>query len=120
MVEFVLILPLFVTLIFVLAEAGRTFSDYLRVTDAARVAVRAAAVAPLNGSGLTPCAAAQIAVDRAGGNIQLASCNAPDDPTPGVSQATVTVTHDWSINLPLLGFLSQSGTLSSSATEAIE
>ena len=60
MLEFVLVLPLIVTLVFVLIQMGLTFNSYLRVTDAARVAARAAAVARFNGQ--QPCVAAQAAV----------------------------------------------------------
>jgi len=115
--EFVLVLPLIVTLVFVIVQLGITFNNYIQVTDAARVAARAAAVARFNND--TPCSAAQNALSRIGGGLTLGPCddtNCP--PTPG-DQCSVTVTHPWSIDLPLLP-ISDSGTLTGKATEAIE
>ena len=108
--EFVLVLPLIVTLIFVLIQVGLTFNTYLRVTDAARVAARAAAVARFSGE--SPCAAAQAAVSS---DLTVA-CGRSGSPG---SAFTVTVSHPWSIDLPLLP-LSDSGTLRSSSTERLE
>ncbi len=114
MLEFVLVLPLIVTLIFVLIQMGLTFNSYLRVTDAARVAARAAAVARFNGQ--QPCVAAQAAVPA---DLQSSvSCSFPSGTAPG-SPVQVTVTHPWSIDLPLLP-LSDSGTLKSATTERLE
>jgi hypothetical protein len=114
MLEFVLVLPLIVTLVFVIIQMGLTFNNYLRVTDAARVAARAAAVARFNGQ--SPCAAAQAAVPA---DLQSSvSCSFPSGSTPG-NPIQVTVTHPWSVNLPLLP-LSDSGNLRSSATERLE
>jgi Flp pilus assembly protein TadG len=54
-VEFAIILPLFFMLVFLVTYAGVAFNRYLRVTDAARVGAKAAAVARFTSTG-TPYA----------------------------------------------------------------
>jgi TadE-like protein len=124
--EFVLVLPLVVTLVFVMVQFGIAFNNYLQVTDAARVAARAAAVARFKGD--TPCNAAQGVID--GLNNKLHSnpdnpndvlkldptCSTTCPPTPGAT-CSLKVTFPWSVSVPLI---SDGGTLSSTATEPIE
>jgi Flp pilus assembly protein TadG len=113
--EFVLVLPLLVTLVFVLVQFGIAFNNYLQVTDAARIGARAAAVARFDGK--PACAAAQNAVNNVNSNFGF-SCSCPSGCTPGQSVA-VTVTDPWSVDLPLLP-ISDSGTLKGTSTEALE
>jgi Flp pilus assembly protein TadG len=115
-VEFVIVLPLVVTFVFVLVQFGITFNNYLRVTDAARVAARAAAVARFNGNLDDPCRAARDAVAAASSDLVLQSCSTSGRPGDPV---TITVTHRWSVSLPLLP-LSESGDLKGAATERLE
>jgi Flp pilus assembly protein TadG len=114
-VEFVIVLPLVVTLVFVLVQFGLIFNDYLRVTDAARVAARAAAVARFDGTD-DPCTAARAAVAAAQSDFgfQCSTTGVPGDPV------TITVTHPWSVSLPLLSLTPASGDLKSAATERVE
>ncbi|HET8527967.1 MAG TPA: TadE/TadG family type IV pilus assembly protein [Gaiellaceae bacterium] len=116
MVEFVLVLPLLVTLIFVVVQLGLTFSSYLRLTDVARVAARAAAVARFNG--VTPCRAATTAADTAAGTLPIDAPSCAGGTRPG-SAFSVTVTLPWKIDLPLLPW-SFDGNLQSTATEQLE
>jgi Flp pilus assembly protein TadG len=113
--EFVLVLPFIVTLVFVLIQMGLTFNTYIRVTDAAGAAARAAAVARFDGVA-DPCDAARAAVSS--DLRQNVSCTYPSGATPG-NPVQVTVTHDWRIELPLLP-LSDNGILQGSATERLE
>lgn len=113
--EFVLVLPFIVTLVFVLIQMGLTFNTYIRVTDAAGAAARAAAVARFDGVA-DPCDAAKAAV-----SVDLrqdVSCAYPSGTAPG-NPVQVTVAHDWKVDLPLLP-LSDSGILKSTATERLE
>jgi len=118
-VEFVLVLPLIVTLVFVIVQLGITFNNYLQVTDAARVGARAAAVARVNGQ--DACTAAQTAV---GNIVNLTNntfkvscvcnpCNAGD-------QVSVTVTDPWNVALPLIGISTGQHLLQGTSTEAME
>lgn len=113
--EFVLVLPFIVTLVFVLIQMGLTFNTYIRVTDAAGAAARAAAVARFDGVA-DPCDAAKAAVST--DLRQNVSCAYPSGTAPG-NPVQVTVKHDWKIELPLLP-LSDNGVLQSSATERLE
>jgi len=119
--EFVLVLPLVVTLVFVIVQFGITFNNYLQATDVARVAARAAAVARLQGQP-DPCQAAADAagniVSLSSGNFQL-QCSLPNGRTPG-DPVSITVTHDWNIELPLIGISTGGGVLKGKSTEALE
>ena len=116
MVEFVLILPLLVTLIFMVIQLGLTFSNYMRVTDIARVAARAAAVARF--SGISPCQAAATAADSAAGGLAIGRPTCSSGLNPG-DAFRVTVSLPWKISLPLLPF-SWSGNLKSTSTDRLE
>lgn len=109
-IEFVLILPVIVTLVFVVIQMGFVFNNYIRVTDAARVAARA--VSAYRFSGESACAVARNAVPD---DLDV-SC--PANVPPG-QPIQVTVSHPWQIDLPLLP-LSRSGTLKSTVTEPVE
>jgi Flp pilus assembly protein TadG len=111
LIEFALVLPLIVTLLIAVVEFGVVFKDWLSVTDTARVAARAAVVSRFGNPAQTPCAAAQAAVAAAG--LTLASC------TQSAGSVKVTVTHPWSVSLPLLP-LSDGGQLTSVVTERLE
>jgi len=121
--EFVLVLPLVVTLVFVLVQLGITFNNYLQVTDAARVAARAAAVARLQGQP-DPCQAATQAAGKVvtlGSNDFQVQCSFPNGGSqqPG-DPVAITVTHGWDIELPLIGISTGQGTLKGTSTEALE
>ena len=97
MVEFVIVLPIMLFLIFMIAYAGIGFERYSRVTNAARVAARAAAVARFDG--LDPCSAAQDAADNAmhGLTVSMDECDAG---SPG---GLVTVTLSYTLpNIPVI------------------
>jgi Flp pilus assembly protein TadG len=111
-VEFVLILPLVVGVLFALIEMGIALNDYLRVTDAARVAARAASVARFDGQ--SPCQAAAANIP---GDLALASC--PYNSITGPQRSiTITVQKTLTVDIPF--FLSRSVTVSSSANETTE
>jgi Flp pilus assembly protein TadG len=116
MVEFVLILPLLVTLIFIVIQLGLTFSNYMRVTDIARVAARAGATARFNG--LSPCQAATNAANGAAGGLAIGRPSCAGGANPG-DPFDVTVSLPWKISLPLLPF-NWSGNLQSTATDETE
>ena len=65
-VEFAIVLPILVLLVFGIAQFGIAFRNYLAITDAARVAARAAAVKRTS----SPCAAATTAIQN---NVSAAS-----------------------------------------------
>jgi Flp pilus assembly protein TadG len=115
-VEFVIVLPLLVLLVFGITQFGLAFRNHLAITDAARVAARAAAVKRTS----SPCTAATTAIQNtvsAGQWAQVSSritCAA--GPNVG-DQVKITIKYPYSIGLP---GVSASGDLTSSATERME
>jgi Flp pilus assembly protein TadG len=115
-VEFAIVLPVLVLLVFGIAQFGLAFRNYLAITDAARVAARAAAVKRTS----DPCGAATTAIQNTVSTGQWAqissriTCSAG----PNVGDAvTITIRHPYSIGLP---GVSASGDLTASATERME
>jgi Flp pilus assembly protein TadG len=94
-VEFTLILPVFLGLIFIAIGYGITLNNYLRVTDVAREAARAGAVARFNGDP-DPCAAALAAADNAAGGLTVvsadSSCTYPNGSQNAGDPIKVTIT----------------------------
>lgn len=124
MVEFVLVAPILLMLVFGIVQFGVLFHNYLTLTDAVRVGARQAAVSRTlpNPETLT-CKRIQDSATRL-----AISCNdvtvAPFDPKTGTStwaqggDVTVTAQYPYSINL--LGFVVKSGHLTSQTTERVE
>jgi len=96
-VEFVLILPIFLGLLFAAIGYGITLNNYERVTDIARVAARAAAIGRFDprfaAQSNPPCAAANAAAQQAanGLTITAVNCSPNSPPAPG-DPITISVT----------------------------
>lgn len=117
MVEFIIVLPVMLFLIFMLAYAGIGFERYLRVSNAARVAARAAAVARFEG--IPPCdpGAAGTAATNALDGLTFNMEDCVDGP-PG---SNVTVTLKYTLPpIPLIGGIIGPTTVTGSATERRE
>jgi Flp pilus assembly protein TadG len=115
-VEFALVLPLLVLLVFGMLQFGVAFHNYLGITDAARVAARAAAVKRTS----NPCAAATTAIQNTvsatqwgqiSSRITCVASSAVGGPV------TITIKYPYRIGLP--GF-SKSGDLTANAQERME
>jgi hypothetical protein len=119
MVEFIIVLPIMLLLVFFLAWAGVGFERYARVTNAARVAARAATVARFDGK--LACVAAQEAAVDAMGGLTLdgpAECLFNPDDQPG---AKVTVTVRYTLpSIPIISGITGDVVVSGSATERLE
>src|SRR5262245_37054480 len=115
-VEFAIVLPLLVLLVFGITQFGLAFRNYLSITDAARVGARAAAVKRTSGA----CTAARSAIQNTvstGPWAQISSritCNAGSNVG---DQVKITITYPYSIGLP---GVSASGNLTANATERME
>jgi Flp pilus assembly protein TadG len=117
MVEFALVLPVLLLVLFGIIQFGIAYNHYLTVTDAARVGARKAAVS-------------RTSPDPVGAAVQAARSSAPDldQSQLGVSvsagswspggDVTVRVTYPYSIKI--LGIVVKSGNLTSATTERIE
>jgi Flp pilus assembly protein TadG len=115
-VEFAIVLPLLVLLVFGITQFGLAFRNHLAITDAARVAARAAAVKRTS----NPCGAATTAIQNTVSAGQWAQVSSRITCTAGPNvgdQVKITINYPYSIGLP---GVSASGNLTSSATERLE
>jgi Flp pilus assembly protein TadG len=112
-VEFVIILPIFVALIFIAVAYGMTLNVKIRTSDAAQAGARAASVARFANPPQDPCAAAAAAAANEGAGVSLATgcvCRKQDgtvdDPCQPGDEITVTATSDNSITSVIPSVLS--------------
>lgn len=117
MVEFALVLPVLLLILFGIIQFGIAYNHYLTVTDAARVGARKAAVSRMSPDPVG--SAVQAARDSAKDldQSQLGVSVTAGSWSPGADVA-VHVTYPYAINI--LGIVVKSGTLSSTTTERIE
>jgi Flp pilus assembly protein TadG len=116
MVEFAVILPFFLVLVFGIIQFGIVFNNYVTLTDATRAGARAGAVARYDAN---PSQTATSAVQSSATDLNQSNLNVAVNSTwqPG-SDITVQATYPYSINL--LGWVISSGTLTSKTTERVE
>jgi Flp pilus assembly protein TadG len=115
-VEFAIVLPILVLLVFGITQFGMAFRNYLAITDAARVAARAAAVKRTS----SPCTAARTAVQNTVSAAQWAQVSSRITCSAGANvgdQVKITIKYPYSIGLP---GVSASGELTANATERME
>jgi hypothetical protein len=103
MVEFVLVLPILLVVLFGIVQFGITFKDYLALTDAVRAGARTAAV---SGKASNPD---QVTIDRVKNAADLTK-----------SKVGVEVDSTYPYSISLLGVVVASGDLTSSTTERVE
>ncbi len=118
MTEFALVLPILALLLFAVLQFGIVFNNYLTITDAARAGARKGAVglATQNGAGEAETAARASAENLDQGELEVSVSASP----AWEKGADVTVTAEYPYQVSLLGFVVESGTLSSTTTERIE
>jgi Flp pilus assembly protein TadG len=115
-VEFAIVLPILVLLVFGITQFGLAFRNYLAITDAARVGARAAAVKRAN----DPCGAATTAIQNTVSAGQWAKISGSINCTAGADvgdPVTISISYPYEIGLP---GVSASGDLTASATERLE
>jgi len=115
-VEFVIVLPILVLLIFGITQFGLAFRNYIAITDAARVGARAAAVKRTS----SPCAAASTAIQNTVSTGQWAQISSRITCVAGPNvgdQVSITIQYPYSIGLP---GVSVSGNLTANAKERME
>ena len=118
LVEFALVLPLFVTLVFAIIQFGIAFHDYLVLTDAVRAGARTAAVSRTTPD---PRAAGEAAVRRAAVNLDAPQLAVSVAAKPGWTRGSdVTVSASYPYSIDVFGLDVKSGRLSSTTTERIE
>ena len=116
LVEFALVLPILVLLLFSVIQLGIVYKDYLALTDAVRAGARKAAVARLSGD---PQGTAVSAVDSAAADLDASKLGVEVDSTWKQGQ-DVTVTGTYPYEISVLGIVVKSGTLNTTVTERVE
>jgi Flp pilus assembly protein TadG len=120
LVEFAIVLPILAGLLIGIVEFGLVLSNYVKLTDAARVGARSAIAVRLGG--VTPSDAAQTVRDSAGDLNQAklsVTVTDPDWSAPG-SQITVTASYPYAIDVPFFDIHIADGTLTATAKERLE
>jgi Flp pilus assembly protein TadG len=116
MVEFAVILPIFLVLVFGIIQFGIVFNNYVTLTDATRAGARAGAVAR---NDVDPSGTATSAVQHSATDLNQSNLNVSVNSTwQSGSDITVQATYPYSVNL--LGWVISSGTLTSKTTERVE
>jgi len=118
MVEFTLVLPVLLVVLFGIIQFGIVFSNYVALTDAVRAGARTAAVSR---SSTDPVGDTKARVMDASGDLDSTKVvPTVDTPSGWTHGADVTVTATYPYSISLLGIVVASGNLSSSTTERIE
>jgi Flp pilus assembly protein TadG len=124
MVEFVIVAPVLLLLVFGIVQFGILFNNYMTLTDATRAGARQAAVSR---SLPDPEGTTKNRVKRAASDLDVDALDidvTPYNPVNGSNSwvqggdVTVTVTYPYSISL--LGLVVKSGDITSETTERVE
>jgi Flp pilus assembly protein TadG len=115
-VEFAVILPVLLLILFAILQFGVVFNNYIQVTAAAREGARKAAVSRTLGTSAAETAATTAAKSAAPGlNQSNITVTFPNSPTFAQgTDITVQVTYPYAISI--IGLVVSSGNLSSSTT----
>lgn len=92
--EFALVLPLLVILLFVIVNGGMLYMDQLHLQSAARDAARVASVSPSSG-----CSTANAALN--GNDVGAMQCNVVQDCSQG--KAEIRLVANQQVSIPLVG-----------------
>jgi len=116
MVEFALVIPIFLMLLLGILQFGIIFNNFITLTDAARAGSRVAAVSRLDSC---PKCKAEAAVKDAAGGLDKSSVQVSVSSTwaPG-EQVTVTARYPYKINI--LGKVVAAGDLTAEIKERVE
>jgi Flp pilus assembly protein TadG len=116
--EMALVLPILAAILLAIAQFGILFNNYITLTDATRTGARKAAVSRFSGD---QGAAAVTAVRAAASNLTPSkldvSVTSDNWKVPG-SEVIVTATYPYDLNI--LGWVIQSGKLTSTTKERLE
>ena len=119
-VEFAVILPVLLLILFAILQFGVVFNNYIQVTAAAREGARKASVSRSLGTASAESAATTAAKNAAPGlnqsNITVSFPNSPSFAQG--SDVSVQVTYPYSISI--IGLVVASGNLSSTTTMRVE
>lgn len=117
MVEFALIMPVLLLVIFGIIQFGILYNDYIALSDATRVGARKAAVSRQTAD---PVGLAVTAVRNAANDLRSSDLAVDVRATVWAPGADVTVETSYPYELDIMGVVVASGRLRSSVTERIE
>ncbi len=116
--EMAIVLPILIAVLLAIAQFGIALNNYLTLTDATRTGARKAAVSRFTGDNGSAAAAlvksSASSLDQSKLNVTVTATNWT---VPG-SDVTVTATYPYSIDI--LGWVVQSGTITSTTKERLE
>ena len=116
MVEFALVVPLLLVVLFGIIQFGVVYNDYVTLTDATRVGARKAAVSRHEAD---PVGETVDKVESSASGLDLSKLDVSVDGTwEHGEDVTVTATYPYNINL--LGIVVAAGDLESETTERVE
>lgn len=117
MVEFALVAPLLLVIVFAVIQFGILYNNYVTITDAARTGARKGAVSRLAAS---PTGAAVAAARASAPGLDQAKLTVTVAATSWEHGGDLTVTTRYPYNINLLGWVVRSGSLTSATTERVE
>jgi Flp pilus assembly protein TadG len=116
MVEFTLVLPVLLVVLFGIIQFGIAFNNYVALTDAVRAGARTATVSRYSS---TPVADTTSRVKTSSGDLDPTKVNVTVTST-WVHGDDVVVSATYPYSISLLGVVIASGNLTSSTTERVE
>lgn len=117
MVEFALVAPLLLLILFAVLQFGAVYNDYVTLTDATRVGARKAAVSRHEAS---PEVAAELAARGSAEGLDADELDVFVAATAWEHGEPVTVRATYPYTINLLGIVVSSGDLTSETTERVE
>ena len=117
MVEFALVVPILLVVLFAVIQFGVVYKDYVTLTDASRVGARKAAVSRHEAN---PAGVAEAAVRGSASGLDQGQLGVAVSATAWEHGEDVTVTATYPYEIDLLGLVVASGQLESSTTERVE
>lgn len=118
LVEFTIVLPVLLMILFAIFQFGIAYSDSIQVTNAARAGARSALTARNKTTGTSDAIAAAKASTWSLAEDEMSVDVTPAAPWTGGDLVTVTVRYPYSISL--LGVVVADGTLSDTSTARVE
>ena len=117
MVEFALVVPMLLVILFAVVQFGGVYNDYVALTDATRVGARKAAVSR---QAVNPAGVAEAALRSSARDLRQADLGVSVSTAAWEHGRDVTVAATYPYEIDLLGFVVASGELESETTERVE
>jgi len=117
MVEFALVVPILLVVVFSIIQFGILYNHYITLTDATRVGARKGAVSR---TAPNPIALAVAATRAAAPGLKPASLGVTATATAWTPGADITVEATYPYDIDVLGIVVASGTLRSKSVERVE